>query len=228
MRCRLFVSLSNTSIITGRRSTELYVHQNGDEYLPRLIGGAHRYQVFIGLQTARMRNKHLSHHVSKTPDMHNKSYRFIILDVNYQVSVFFMNIRLRFFLPLFFLVLVVPSLYGQVSLVKDINTKADSLFSGYPEFITAINGKVVYAADDYSSGRELWISDGTKAGTKILKDINPSGDSNPVNPEFFNGIIPVSEADLGFVAFEFRSHKATAFAVSLIGTFPRFSGSKRE
>lgn len=126
--------------------------------------------------------------------MHNKINRFSKLDDN-QVSYLYMSIRLRFFLALFFLVLVVPSLFGQVSLVKDINTKADSSFSGYPEFMTALNGKVVYAADDYSSGRELWISDGTKAGTTLLKDINPKGDANPVNPNRFIDNVPSSEAD---------------------------------
>jgi ELWxxDGT repeat protein len=127
--------------------------------------------------------------------MHNKINRFSKLGGNTQVSHFFMNIRLRFFLALFFLMLVVQSLFGQVSLVKDINTKADSSFSGYPEFITALNGKVVYSADDYNTGRELWISDGTKAGTFILKDINPSGDGNPVNPAYYNDNHPLSEAD---------------------------------
>jgi ELWxxDGT repeat protein len=91
--------------------------------------------------------------------------------------------------------LVVQSLFSQVSLVKDINTKADSTFSGHPEFITEINGKVVYTADDHSAGRELWISDGTKEGTSILKDINPIGDGNPVNPAYFNDNIPHSDAD---------------------------------
>jgi ELWxxDGT repeat protein len=127
--------------------------------------------------------------------MRNKINHFSKLGGNSHVSHFFMNIRLRFFLALFFLMLVVQSLFSQVSLVKDINTKADSSLSGYPEFITTLNGKVVYTAEDYSAGRELWISDGTKTGTSILKDINPSGDGNPVNPDRFNDNIPLSEAD---------------------------------
>jgi ELWxxDGT repeat protein len=127
--------------------------------------------------------------------MRNKINRFSKLVGNSQVSHFFMNIRLRFFLALFFLMLVVQSLFSQVSLVRDINTKADSSFAGYPEFITALNGKVVYTADDHSAGRELWISDGTKDGTSILKDINPTGDGNPVNPDRFNDDIPLSEAN---------------------------------
>ena len=37
-----------------------------------------------------------------------------------------------------------------------------------------------FQADGGDNGNELWTSDGTAAGTVMLKDINPSGDSNPV------------------------------------------------
>ncbi|TVZ55076.1 putative secreted protein (Por secretion system target) [Lutibacter sp. Hel_I_33_5] len=105
-------------------------------------------------------------------------------------------------------------------LLKDIN-KAGNINSS-PQFLTKLNGKVYFAADDNINGRELfvfdgttttlvkdinpgfqsskphdfylfgdkiifkaysldkglelWITDGTTAGTKILKDINPNGD----------------------------------------------------
>lgn len=40
--------------------------------------------------------------------------------------------------------------------------------------------KYVYSATDSVHGREVWVTDGTSAGTKILKDINPgTADSNP-------------------------------------------------
>ena len=45
------------------------------------------------------------------------------------------------------------------------------------------NGKLVFAArqadSSSSSGRELYITDGTPAGTTLLKNINPSGGSYP-------------------------------------------------
>jgi ELWxxDGT repeat protein len=108
---------------------------------------------------------------------------FPILGFEYKVS---MSKLIR---PAFVLfALVSSSAFGQVTLIKDINAKADSSFASYPEFITAINDIVVYAADDPVAGHELWRSDGTKAGTFLLKNINPTGDSNPTNPDdFFDG-----------------------------------------
>ena len=36
----------------------------------------------------------------------------------------------------------------------------------------------VFAADDGSHGTEPWVSDGTKAGTHLLLDINPGSDGS--------------------------------------------------
>lgn len=42
------------------------------------------------------------------------------------------------------------------------------------------NGKLYFVATNATYGEELWISDGTPEGTKILKDINPgTGNSSP-------------------------------------------------
>ena len=43
----------------------------------------------------------------------------------------------------------------------------------------ANTGYVFYKADDGVNGQELWITDGTIAGTHMVKDINPSGNSYP-------------------------------------------------
>jgi ELWxxDGT repeat protein len=51
-----------------------------------------------------------------------------------------------------------------------------------PAGMTAFNGKVYFAAasDTTATGRELWVTDGTEAGTMILKDIWPgAGSSDP-------------------------------------------------
>lgn len=48
--------------------------------------------------------------------------------------------------------------------------------------ITCVEGLVYFSADDGVSGNEVWVSDGTPEGTRLLKDINPgAGDSGPLN-----------------------------------------------
>ena len=63
-------------------------------------------------------------------------------------------------------------------LVKDIATGVAG--SGVPsgsyqgEFAVLPNGRAVFAAEDASHGAELWVTDGTSAGTMLLKDIATS------------------------------------------------------
>ncbi len=43
-----------------------------------------------------------------------------------------------------------------------------------------VNGKLFFVASDPVNGSELWVSDGTSAGTQLVKDINPgASDSSP-------------------------------------------------
>jgi ELWxxDGT repeat protein len=48
------------------------------------------------------------------------------------------------------------------------------------KYLARFNDKVVFSASDGTNGVELWISDGTAAGTYMVKNINASGDSNPI------------------------------------------------
>jgi ELWxxDGT repeat protein len=47
-------------------------------------------------------------------------------------------------------------------------------------WFTNANGTLFFIAADPAYGAELWKSDGTEAGTYMIKDINPAGDSSPV------------------------------------------------
>src|SRR5262249_56556017 len=38
--------------------------------------------------------------------------------------------------------------------------------------VIVVNGKLYFAGDDGKNGTELWVSDGTTAGTSLVKDIN--------------------------------------------------------
>jgi len=50
-------------------------------------------------------------------------------------------------------------------------------FSSYAEDFTTLGNHVVFVANNGTDGRELWITDGTAAGTSEVKNINPSGDA---------------------------------------------------
>ncbi len=49
--------------------------------------------------------------------------------------------------------------------------------SSSPRGLTDLNGTLLFSADDGKNGRELWRSDGTANGTKLVKDIAPGKDS---------------------------------------------------
>lgn len=48
-----------------------------------------------------------------------------------------------------------------------------------PKEFTAFKNRVIFSADD-GNGRELWITNGTAAGTTLFKDLNTIGGSDPI------------------------------------------------
>lgn len=72
-------------------------------------------------------------------------------------------------LLLFTVLLTMPLLQAQVSLVKDIGT---SNFPGTdPNQLIAYNGNLLFSAGVSINDYQLWISDGTESGTVSLKDL---------------------------------------------------------
>lgn len=83
-------------------------------------------------------------------------------------------------------------------LLKDINPGAgnsSSSRSSDKAYFRVYDDKLYFAADDGTTGTELWVSDGTEAGTVLLKDINPSGSSDPKEFTLYNGKLYFSADD---------------------------------
>ena len=84
--------------------------------------------------------------------------------------------------------LAVTAVQGQtVSLFKDINPSPEAGDSR-PSDITEAGGITYFTASEFLTGEELWRTDGTAAGTVLVKDIFPgAGDSSPNELTAFNG-----------------------------------------
>jgi ELWxxDGT repeat protein len=80
-------------------------------------------------------------------------------------------------------------LLSGAALVKDIvpGTGSSVSFGAHQE--AALGNLFIFAANDGAHGIEPWVSDGTDAGTTILKDINIAGSSNPDQFVVGNGVV---------------------------------------
>src|SRR5262249_54907367 len=76
-------------------------------------------------------------------------------------------------LLLAFFAVVAVQAAAPAALVKDINTTGALIpnNSSIPQHLTVSADTLYFSADDGSSGRELWKSDGTANGTKRVKNI---------------------------------------------------------
>src|SRR5215203_2217376 len=63
---------------------------------------------------------------------------------------------------------VIPS--GMPELLKNVNLGTESSF---PELFTQVGDTTFFRARDSEHGVELWKTNGTAAGTSLVKDINP-------------------------------------------------------
>ena len=94
-----------------------------------------------------------------------------------------------------FFFLLSLSAFSQASLVKDIQP---GIISSSPNGLTVFNGNIYFAATTSGEGMELWKSDGTTAGTILLKDINPG--ANGSAPELLTPMLDGNIDVLHFVA----------------------------
>ncbi len=110
-------------------------------------------------------------------------------------------------------------------LVKDINPGPNSsMFMGALRPAN-IKGTLYFGADDGVSGIELWKSDGTEAGTVLVKDINPGpGDSVPGSFTELNGnVLFTAHDDINGQAL-WKTDGTTAGTVLVKDFFPGTTG----
>lgn len=85
------------------------------------------------------------------------------------------------------------------TMLKDIGAGTMNGMEGaYIYRAVMYNGKVYFAGNDHAGGGynvELWETDGTTAGTKLVKEINPTGSANFGYFQVYNGKLYFSATD---------------------------------
>ena len=81
-------------------------------------------------------------------------------------------------------------------MLTDFRNGADRTVSLGIRDLRDVDGVLCFSADDGVNGRELWISDGTAAGTRMINDLSgPLAASNPAHFTAFNGQLLYTAAD---------------------------------
>ncbi|MEO8414556.1 MAG: ELWxxDGT repeat protein [Ginsengibacter sp.] len=88
-------------------------------------------------------------------------------------------------------------------LLKDINTGHSGADSSNPDNFIVLNNIVLFTATDATHGNEIWKTDGSSAGTVLVKDINP-GTASSTQVEIFPGYF--ANFFIGFHIFNKRAY----------------------
>ena len=108
---------------------------------------------------------------------------------------------------------------NRLTLLKDINPGGSS----FPTYLTKVGSTLFFAANDGVHGTELWKTDGTAAGTKMVKDIRRySKGSSPADLVNVNGELFFTAADgvHGRQLWKSDGTKAGTVMVAATGTSP--------
>src|SRR5262249_32954743 len=73
-------------------------------------------------------------------------------------------------------------------LIKDINPGPGNAFNVFSASLTNVNGTLFFPADDGVHGRELWKSDGTRAGTVLVKDFSLGEGDTGIGPFYLTDV----------------------------------------
>ena len=104
--------------------------------------------------------------------------------------------HLRNTLLIFFALTVGFSLRAQPVRITDLNPSADHTFPDEGIRMVVMGNHLYFVADDGVHGAELWVSDGTANGTKLLKDIKSGSGSGSISSLLiFNGKLYFSAND---------------------------------
>ncbi len=105
---------------------------------------------------------------------------------------------------------------GGTKLLKDIKVSSNDLNGSSPGGFTVYNNKLYFRADDGINGSELWESNGTAEGTKLVKDIQTGrGSGYPIDFAVYNNKLYFSAND-GINGFELWESDSTAEGTKLV------------
>ncbi len=105
-------------------------------------------------------------------------------------------------------------------LLKDIRPTAGGFNSGNPHDFTLMGNQVYFSAEDGVNGEELWVTDGTNAGTQLFKDIElGAASSNPKDFFMYNSEIYFRTGSIVGTT-KLNKTDGTALGTIVLETFP--------